>query len=109
MTCRVLEVSRSGFYEWVGRGPSQRDWDDAHLCDTIVDIHTGSRCSYGSPRVHAELTLGLGVRVGRKRVARLMRGVGVVGISHCRKRGRPRVRCQRSTTTSWSAGSSRAA
>lgn len=81
-------MSRSGFYDWTGRGPSVRDVDDAHLSNTIVDIHAASRFSYGAPRVRAELAMGLGVRVGRNRVARLMRLRGVVGISHRRKRGR---------------------
>lgn len=87
MACRVLKISRSGFYEWRDRPPSNRDLEDAYLANTIVDIHQMSRCSYGSPRVHAELRLGLGVRVGRKRVARLLRLTGRRGISHRHKRG----------------------
>jgi putative transposase len=87
VTCRVLEVSRSAYYDWSGAGPSQRDWDDAHLTNTITAVHVMSRYSYGAPRVHAELRLGLGLRLGRKRVARLMRQAGVVGISHRRKHG----------------------
>ena len=55
---------------------SQRDLDDAYLTNTIVDIHRMSRGCYGSPRVHAELRLGEGVRCGRKRVERLMRQAG---------------------------------
>jgi putative transposase len=80
VACRVLKVSRSGYYEWLGRPLSGRDVDDAHLANTIVDIHAMSRRSYGAPRVHSELRLGQGVRVGRKRVARLMRCAGVRGI-----------------------------
>ena len=72
MACRVLHLSRSGYYEWRDRPPSSRDVEDAYLANTIIDVHTLSRCSYGAPRVHAELSLGMGVRVGRKRVARLM-------------------------------------
>lgn len=89
VTCRVLQISRSAFYEWVDAGPSRRDWDDAALTNTITAIHVMSRRSYGAPRVHSELRLGLGMRLGRKRVARLMRQAGIVGISHRRKRGRP--------------------
>ena len=86
MACRVLRVSRSGYYDWAERGPSARDLEDAYLANTIVDIHAMSRCSYGAPRVHAELRLGMGVRVGRKRVARLMRIIGRRGIAHQHKR-----------------------
>ena len=90
VTCRVLGVSRSGYYEWVKRPPSDRDLEGAYLANTIVAIHADSRCSYGSPRVHAELRLGMGVKVGRKRVARLMRMLQVAGISHRpKKRHRP--------------------
>jgi putative transposase len=86
VACRVLKVSRSGYYEWRDRPPSNRDLEDAYLANTIVDIHAMSRCSYGAPRVHAELALGNGVRVGRKRVARLLRLTGRRGISHRHKR-----------------------
>jgi transposase InsO family protein/transposase-like protein len=64
----------------------RRDLEDAYLANTIVDVHAMSRCSYGAPRVHAELRLGMGIRVGRKRVARLMRLVGRRGIAHRHKR-----------------------
>ena len=86
MACRVLKVSRSGYYDWLKRGSSERDLEDAYLANTIVDIHQMSRCSYGAPRVHAELRLGMGVRVGRKRVARLLRVLGRRGISYRHKR-----------------------
>ncbi|GAA4363846.1 IS3 family transposase [Nocardioides caricicola] len=86
MACRVLNVSRSGYYEWRDRPPSNRDLEDAYLANTIVDIHRMSRCSYGAPRVHAELSLGMGLRVGRKRVARLLRMTSRRGISHRHKR-----------------------
>ena len=85
--CRVMKVSSSGFYTWRTDPVSQRDWDDAVLTNTIVDIHGASRRSYGSPRVHAELRLGEGVRCSRKRVERLMRQAGIVGIHRRRGRG----------------------
>ena len=92
VACRVLKVSRSGYYEWRDRAPSVRDLADAYLANTIVDIHRMSRCSYGAPRVHSELRLGMDVRVGRKRVARLLRILGRRGICHPRKnRHRPAV------------------
>lgn len=87
VACRVLEVSRSGYYEWAGRTacPSGRDWDDAVLTDLIVDIHTGSRGCYGAPRVHAELTMGLGVVINHKKTARLLKGAGRQGVCHRHK------------------------
>jgi putative transposase len=84
--CRVMRVSTSGFYAWQANPVRNKDLDDAYLCDTIVDIWTMSRRSYGSPRVHAELKLGLDVRCSRKRVERLMRQAQIAGI-HRRRRG----------------------
>ncbi len=86
VTCRVLEISRSAYYDWLSRGPSQRDVDDAYLVEEIRAIFDASRQSYGAPRVHDELRLGHKRRVGRKRVARLMRLVGLVGIGAVKKR-----------------------
>jgi transposase InsO family protein len=86
VACRELHLSRAGYYEWRAWPSSRRDLEDAYLAITIVDVHAISRCSYGAPRVHAELRLGMGIRVGRKRVARLMRLVGRRGIAHRHKR-----------------------
>lgn len=83
--CRVLRVSRSGYYEWKERPPSNRDRENATLTERIREIHQLSRGTYGYPRVHAELR-ALGVRCNRKRVARLMRKDGLRG----RMRGRRR-------------------
>jgi putative transposase len=88
VTCRVLKVSRSGYYDWRGRAPSARAVADAALTATIVQVHEGSRRTYGAPRVHAELRLGLGLACGRKRVARLMRAGGLTGVCHRRKHRR---------------------
>jgi putative transposase len=85
--CRVMEVSTSGFYSWQTKPVSDRDLDYAYLTNAIVDIHAMSRCSYGSPRVHAELHLGEGVHCSRKRVERLMRQAGIQGIHRRRRRG----------------------
>ena len=84
--CRVLGVSRAGFHAWAGRGPSARAAADARLEQRIRAIHLASRGTYGVPRVHAELADD-GLRVGRKRVARLMRQAGLVGV-HRRRRAR---------------------
>jgi putative transposase len=89
VACRVLGVSPSGFYDWRNRPPSARAVADAELTDTIRAIHTASRGTYGSPRVHAELRLGLDMRCGRKRVERLMRNAGICGV-HRRKGTRRR-------------------
>lgn len=74
--CTVLQVSRSGYYDWAGRSESARAASDRTLAAEIRAAHEGSRGRYGSPRIHAELH-AQGRRVGRKRVARLMRGMGL--------------------------------
>lgn len=88
--CRVLEVSTSGYYAWRKRGESKRALEDAWLLERIETIHEESRGTYGSPRIHAELR-AQGIRVGRKRVARLMREAGIQGVSR-RKGTRTTVR-----------------
>jgi putative transposase len=76
----VLEISTSGYYAWQHRAPSARAQRDAELTMKIHTIHLESRGTYGAPRVHAELAAH-GIRVGRKRVARLMRVAIVQGVS----------------------------
>ena len=78
--CHVLGVSASGYYAWQQRAPSPRARADAVLLERIRAIHAKSRGTYGVPRVHAELRAE-GTRVGRKRVARLMRQAGLQGVS----------------------------
>jgi len=75
---RLLKVSRSGFHAWNGRSPSPRVVRDKLLLAQIRAIHSRSGGTYGVPRVHAALQRQ-GVRVGRKRVARLMREAGLRG------------------------------
>ncbi len=87
MACRVLGVSVSGYYEWMNRAPSARALRHAWLTDLIIRAHSESRGIYGVRRVHAELTLGLGVAVGRQAVEGLMRRANLQGLS-----GRPRYR-----------------
>jgi transposase InsO family protein len=60
--------------------------EDRDLLGLVVEAREDSRGTYGAPRVHAELRMGLGLKVGRKRVARLMRNAGIHGVSHRRKR-----------------------
>lgn len=78
LLCRVLGVARSAFYAWQRQKASARAQADEQLADEIKDIYDDSRCSYGAPRVHAELH-NRGKRIGRKRVARLMRKAGLIG------------------------------
>jgi putative transposase len=84
--CRVLKVSKSGFYGWRDRPLSARARADVLLSEKIDRIHRDSRQTYGAPRIHFELRT-LGVRCARKRVARLMRVAGLFGCG-----GRRRVR-----------------
>jgi putative transposase len=87
VACRMLNVSRSGYYEWKDRPLSTREQDNELLLKHIKQIHAESRLTYGSPRVHAELTMGLGLPVNLKRVARLMRQAGIQGLYQRRRRG----------------------
>jgi hypothetical protein len=77
--CRVLGVSRSGYHALAKREPSARALEDERLTERILEIHRLNRRVYGSPRIHAELRLGDGIRVGRKRVERLMREARISG------------------------------
>ena len=77
--CRVLGISRSGFYAWAERPMCERRQVDLMLTGKIAAIHRRSRGTYGSPNIHAELADDYGIRVGRKRVARLMRAAGLKG------------------------------
>jgi putative transposase len=89
--CRVLGVSRSGYHAWQSRPPSARALEDERLTERIREIHRLNRKVYGSPRIHAELRLGDGERVARKRVERLMRQAGITGMVR-RRRGRTTIR-----------------
>jgi len=83
---RVLGVSKAGYHAWLRRAPSAHAVADAALLKRIRTVHASSRHTYGAPRVHADLRAG-GERHGRKRIARLMRGAGLVGA--CHRRGGP--------------------
>jgi putative transposase len=88
LLCRVLGVTGQGYYAWKGRPPSARAIADAQLSEQIGQIHDEVLGIYGAPRIHAELALAHGIRVGRKRVARLMRDLGIFGAG---RRGGPRT------------------
>jgi putative transposase len=87
---RVLGVSPSGYYAWRKRPLSNRARTDVELSAQIHAAHRESRGTYGAPRIHAELA-AQGIRIGRKRVARLMRNAGLHGVSR-RKQFRTTVR-----------------
>lgn len=89
--CEVLGVSRPGFHQWEHRVPSDRALSDAWLTEKITDIHERARGVYGSRRVQAELRLGQGIQVSRRRVQRLMRAAGISGLVKVKK-GRTTIR-----------------
>jgi putative transposase len=84
-------VTRQGFYAWQGRAPSHRRVEDEKLKELIATAYEASWRTYGVPRMHAELA-EQDVHVGRKRIARLMRELGIEGVS--RRRGRKRTTVQ---------------
>ena len=86
LRCELLGVSESGYWAWVKRPPSDRALHDAWLSERIRAIHAASKGRYGSPRVHAMLRRQ-GIRVGEKRVARLMRQAGLEGAFRRRRKG----------------------
>lgn len=78
--CRLLGISKSGFYAWLHRPLSARARSDLALSSKIHAIHRRSREAYGAPMIHAELAEDHGIHVGCKRVARLMRLAGLRGV-----------------------------
>lgn len=76
LACEVLEVSRSGYYEWIDRPISKRDKENQELIARIRSIHVESDGTYGSPRITAELR-SEGKMVSENRVARLMKKEGI--------------------------------
>src|SRR5205823_8064656 len=89
--CRALEVNRTSFHDWERRVPSDRALTDAFLIEKIREIHAASDGTYGARRIHAELRLEHRIRVGRKRVERLMKAAGISGVV-ARKRRRTTIR-----------------
>jgi putative transposase len=81
--CRLLGVSSSGYYAWAKRTPSRRAQADAVVLSHIRTAHAASHGTYGAPRIHVDLREN-GIRVGRKRVARLMAAAGLIGVSRRR-------------------------
>jgi len=79
LLCRVLQVSKSGYYAWLRRGPSERALEDEKLRPKVVSAFELGRGTYGSVRVRREL-VDQGFEIGRRRVARLMSELGLVGL-----------------------------
>ena len=92
--CRLLSVAESGYYEWRSRPPSARAVRHAWLTEQIRAVHMTPRGTYGGRRVHAELTLGLGLAVGHNQVELLMARAGIKGLP-----GNRRPRCRHETPT----------
>ena len=86
LLCAVVGVTRAGFYAWRRRPASARELRDRELCELIRKAFSASRETYGAPRIQAELQDEHGARVSRKRVARLMRRLGIEGVSRRGKR-----------------------
>ena len=85
LLCHVVGVTRQGFYAWKRRPPSARELADRKLSERIKQIYVETEEIYGAPRIYSELKLGDGLAIGKKRVARLMRQLGIRGAD-----GKPR-------------------
>jgi len=83
---RVLGLSRQGYYQWPKEPVSQRDWDDAHLLDVILDVHEDD-ATLGYRLITDELDDEHGIRVGENRVHRLCKAAGITA-SHHKKRSK---------------------
>ncbi len=94
LLCSVLGVSRAGYYSWRGRSPSRRVLADDRLARLIARVFSESHETYGAPRIQAELADDHGWGVGTKRVARLMRELGLAGVSRRRKGVKTTVRAK---------------
>lgn len=83
LLCRVLGVSRSGYYAWLSRPVSERQKENQELTAKVIEIHKNSRETYGVPRITRKLR-EVGFNCGKNRVANVMRKAGVVGIARKR-------------------------
>lgn len=84
----MLGVGKSGYYDWLGRGPSTRELEDRQILERIKFYFERAKETYGARRIHLDL-LDEGIRIGRGRVERLMRENGLQGVT---KRLRRRIR-----------------
>lgn len=81
---RVLGVSTSGYYDWCNRKPSSRALEDCRLMELIVKYHNRSNGTYGALRIHQDIVQETGIKVGKNRIARLMRAAGITGVTRRR-------------------------
>jgi putative transposase len=81
--CQTLRISKSGYYEWLGRLPCKRAVANAALSQQIKEVHAMSDETYGVPRIRAQLR-NAGQRVGKNRIARLMQEAHIKGVSRRR-------------------------
>jgi len=79
LMCTMLKVSRSGYYSFAQGIKSEREEANEQLLEEIRTIHEASHETYGSPRIHYELSRVKGIRCGKHRIARLMRKAGIMG------------------------------
>ncbi|WP_083745096.1 IS3 family transposase [Rhodococcus sp. D-1] len=93
-SCRLLKVSEAGYYEWRNRPPSLRALRHTWLLEQITAVHAASRGTYGARRIHAELTLGLGLSVRHNQIEAVMSRAGIKGLPGTR---RPKSRHQTPT------------
>jgi len=92
-SCRITGVTAAGFHAWRTRAPSERAIRHAWLLDQIVQVHAESRGTYGSRRVHAELTLGRKINVGVGAIEMLMSRAGIYGLPGPKRRKRvPKIK-----------------
>jgi len=91
VSCELLGVSKSGYYDWERRAPCQRELEDVWITEKIKEIHRDNRGVYGAPRIHAELRMVHGISVGKKRAARLMRQAEISGLVK-KRRGNTTIR-----------------
>jgi transposase InsO family protein len=85
--CELLQISRSGYYRWLARRPTRRRQEDATLAEHIVQSHASSRRNYGAPRIVVDLN-EKGVKISKRRCARLMKEKGLRGRKKHRRRPR---------------------
>jgi putative transposase len=93
LACSVLKVTRQGYYAWRRRQlePGPRRRADGIYCGAILRVYQRSRETYGAPRITDRLRLDEGIRIGKKRTARLMAELGIAGVSRGRRRPRTTI------------------